>query len=90
MENKQHPNSNTLSIKDLNIAAFLMASGQVKLVNVERHPDNTAYFHFEPEEIAESLVSEYWAETVSQPPQPKKILGSLRDLKDILFGGGQR
>lgn len=89
MEDNSYLNSNTLAVKDLNIAAFLMASGQVKLVNVERHPDNTAYFHFKPKELAESLVTEYWAETVSQPLQPKKILGSLRDLKDILFSGGQ-
>lgn len=89
MEDNQHLNSNTLSIKDLNVAAFLMATGQVKLTNVERHPDNTAYFHFEPKEAAESLVTAYWAETVSQSIQPKKVLGSLRDLKDILFSGGR-
>lgn len=89
MEDNSYPNSNTLSVKDLNVAAFLMASGQVKLVDVERHPNNTAYFHFEQKEVAESLVTEYWAETVSQQIQPKKILSSLRDLKDILFSGGQ-
>ncbi|MBI2017436.1 hypothetical protein HYS92_00135 [Candidatus Daviesbacteria bacterium] len=65
-----------------------MASGQVKLVNVERHPDNTTYFHFEPKEIAEGLVTAYWAED-APPIQPKKLLGSLRDLKDILFSGGK-
>ena len=86
MEDKSYPNSNT-RVKDLNVAAFLMASGQVKLVDVERL-DNTAYFHFEPKEVAETLVTDYWAEAVSQPIQPKKLLGSLRDLKDILFSGG--
>lgn len=90
MEDKSYPSSNTLAVKDLNVAAFLMASGQVKLVEVERHPDNTAYFHFESKETAESLVTAYWAETVSHPIQPKKILGSLRDLKDILFSGGRQ
>lgn len=89
MENKT-TTIETLAVKDLNIAAFLMASGQVKMVYVERHPNNTAFFHFEPKEVAESLVTEYWAESVSQPIQPKKILGSLRDLKDILFSGGRQ
>ncbi len=87
MEDNSYTNSNTLSLKDLNVAAFLMATGQVKLINVERQ-SNTVFFHFGPKEIAESLVAEYWAGTVSQSIQPKKILGSLRDLKDILFSGG--
>lgn len=89
MKDIQHTNSTSAAIRDLNIAAFLMASGQVKLVNVERHPDNTAYFHFEPKKIADNLVTAYWAED-APPIQPKKLLGSLRDLKDILFSGGQR
>lgn len=88
MEDKSYPNSKTLAVRDLNIAAFLMATGQVKLVDVERQSNNTVFFHFDPKEVAENLVTEYWAETVSQPIQPKKILGSLRDLKDILFSGG--
>lgn len=85
-----NPQSRTyLSVRDLNVAAFLMSSEQVKLVNVERHPD-VVYFHFEPKTVAETLVTSYWAETVSQLIQPKKILGSLRDLKDILFSGGKQ
>lgn len=87
MEDKLYPSSNTLAVRDLNIAAFLMATGQVKLADVERQSNSTVFFHFEPKQIAEDLVSAYWAEEAPEI-QPKKLLGSLRDLKDILFSGG--
>lgn len=87
METNKQFNSNTLAVRDLNIAAFLMSSGQVKLAQVERHLDKTTFFHFEPKELAENLVASYWAEDAPSI-QPKKLLGSLRDLKDILFSGG--
>lgn len=76
--------------RDISVAAFLMASSLVKMVDVERSSiDSSVYFHFQPKEIAEKLVIAYWAESVTETIQPKKLLSSLRDLKDILFGGAK-
>ena len=76
-----------LAVKDLNVASFLMASNQVKLVAVHRTSDNTAYFHFEPIDVAQSLVSAYWADSAPSL-QPRKLFGARRDLQDLVFSGG--
>jgi len=86
MTNELNTTSGTLPIRGLNIASFLMATGEVTLVKVERTTDHIAYFHFQPKEKAESLVAVYWAD---QAPsiQPRKLFGAQRDLKDLIFSG---
>jgi len=82
-------NPDTLPVKDLNIASFLMASNEVKLTKVERTAGNIAYFHFQPKEKAENLVAAYWADS-APTLQPRRLFGAQRDLKDLIFSGGER
>ena len=79
--------SDTVAVRDLNIASFLMASNEVKLVKVERTSSNTAYLHFQPKAIAEELVSAYWTDSAPSI-QPRKFFGARRDLQDLILSGG--
>lgn len=87
MENQQYT-PDTLAIKDLSVASFLMASNEVTLVRVERKSNNAAFFHFQPKEKAESLVAAYWSDSAPSL-QPRLLFGAQRDLKDLIFSGGQ-
>ena len=80
MENKIYKTS------DLNIASFLLASGQVSLTKSERSSDNTVHFYFSPKELAQKLVEAYWADSAPSI-QPRKLFGARRDLQDLVFGG---
>lgn len=82
MENRTH------KVKDLNVASFLLASDEVKLTKTERRLDGTVFFHFTPLAKVENLIRAYWADTAPSI-QPRKLFGSQRDLKDILFSGGK-
>lgn len=79
-------NSHTLPVKDLNVASFLMASNEVTLAKIERN-NNTVFFHFQPKEKAEDFVARYWADNAPMI-QPRKLFGTQRDLKDLIFSGG--
>ena len=80
--------SDTFAIKDINVASFLMASGAVKFAGIERTANKTAFFHFAPKDKAESLVDSYWADSAPSV-QPRILFNSLRNLKDVIFGGNQ-
>lgn len=75
-----------LEIKDISLASYLYASGQVKLVGKKRLPSGELYFQFSPKDTAETLINRYW--NLQAPEiQPKALFSALRDLKDIIFGG---
>lgn len=87
MTNEPNITSNTLPVRDLNIASFLMATGKVTLVKVERTGDKTAFLHFHPKDKAEGLISAYWADS-APAMQPRKLFGARRDLQDLILSGG--
>lgn len=81
---KNKTTNSTLSVKDLSVASFLMASEEVKLAHIERSLNRTVYFCFEPKEKAEKLVFAYWADTALSI-QPKQLFQSLHSLKNLIF-----
>lgn len=78
--------NDTLAVKDLNVASFLMATGLVKLAGTERNHNKTAYFHFSPREKADALISQYWSDN-APAVQPRILFNAMRNLKDVIFGG---
>lgn len=85
MENEQ-PVSNSLPVRDLSVSSYLMATGEVKLIKVERSSEKIAFFHFQPKEEAERLVADYWADRAKNL-QPRQLFAAQRDLKDLIFSG---
>ncbi|HVZ12284.1 MAG TPA: DUF5659 domain-containing protein [Patescibacteria group bacterium] len=73
-------------IKDLSLAAYLYATGQVKLTGTKRLSHNEVIFLFSPDESVQMLLRQYWN---LQAPiiQPKQLFSALRDVKDIIFSG---
>ena len=46
IERNVNESANTISVRDLNIASYLLASGEVKLVKTERKDSRFVLFHF--------------------------------------------
>lgn len=79
-------NIETLPIRDLNIASYLLASGEVVLSKSERKDNNLIFFHFAPKNKAELLVNRYYSDT--NPLSARNIFNAQRSLKDLIFSGG--
>lgn len=84
MENNLQKDNTTLAVRDLNVAAYLLASGEVVLVKSDRR-DKQVFFHFSTKEKAEELINKYWSDT--DPLSPRNVSNSLRSLKDLIFSG---
>lgn len=69
--------------KNLNIAAFLYASG-LELSNTTK-VGNEVYFEFTPKNNAENLVSSYFSGSATV--NPRDLFARLNDLKDLIFSG---
>jgi hypothetical protein len=67
--------------KNLNIAAFLYASG-LSLSGTSRE-SKEVYFEFSPKEKAEKLVENYFANKANV--NPKELFARLNDLRDLVF-----
>ena len=87
MENNTSSTPETLSVKDLALSSFLLSSDELKLVKVER-ANNTVYFHFTPRSRAEELMVAYLSEN-APTVQPRKLFDAMKNLKDLIFSGGQ-
>lgn len=86
MENKSLNFKDTLAIKDLSIAAYLYSCDEIRLVRTERDHLGNVTFHFAPKKQAEQLVNLYRTDNAPHI-QPRKLMSSLRDLKDVIFSG---
>jgi hypothetical protein len=75
----------TLAVKDLNVAAYLLASGEVTLERSVRKSRNLVLFLFSPKQKVEILINNYWSDTSSL--SPRNIFAALRSLKDLIFSG---
>lgn len=73
-------------LKQLNVAAFLYASG-LKLTTTVR-VNNEVFFVFTPKTEAEQLVEEYFAGTANI--NPRELFAKLNDLRDLIFSGGNK
>ncbi len=72
-------------LKQLNVAAFLYASG-LKLINTVRI-NNEVFFIFSPKDKAEKLVESYF--NGSATCSPRELFARLNDLRDLIFSGGR-
>jgi hypothetical protein len=76
--------TDSFCVRDLSVAAFLYSCDQIRLQKVEKDQQNNVVFHFTPFNEALQLTKAYW--NLQAPAiQPKRILSSLRDIKDIIF-----
>lgn len=71
-------------LKQLNVAAFLFASG-MKLTNTVR-VHNEVFFEFTPKDKAQKLVDMYFSGTATI--DPRELFARLNDLRDIIFSDG--
>ncbi len=71
--------------KNLNIAAFLYASG-LELVKTARI-NGDFYFYFVPQEKAQELVESYFSNKARI--SPRDLFARLNDLRDLIFQGGR-
>lgn len=67
--------------KQLNIAAFLYASG-LKLASTQRSK-NEVFFEFTPKPKAQQLVETYFSGKASV--DPRDLFARLNDLRDLIF-----
>jgi hypothetical protein len=68
--------------KNLFVAAYLQASGEVKFLGLEILDSKTKLFKFSPSDIASSLESEYFS---GGQLSVKTVFAEYNNLKDLLF-----
>ena len=71
--------------KNLNIAAFLYASG-LQLTGSTRDA-GTVFFEFSPKNKAEELVNNYFSDQAMA--NPKDLFSKLNELRDLIFSSGR-
>lgn len=74
--------------RDLALSSFLFSTKDIDLVGTGREGKDT-YFYFKPKSKAEHLVNQYWSDSAPQI-QPRVLFNSMRNLKDVIFGGEQK
>lgn len=74
---------NRFRTKNLNLAAFLLASKKVNLAEVDKSNPREIYFVFENEYVCKELENNFWNDEASI--NPKRILYALSELKDQMF-----
>lgn len=77
---------NTLSVKDLSLAAYLSVCADVQLVKTERNSTGSVFFHFSPLVRSQQLITDYWSDK-APAIQPRRLFSALRDLKELIFSG---
>lgn len=73
----------TYKTRSLILAGYLLATGKVKLLTVNKSNPKEAYFILSDPQICEQLVSDYWADKALV--NPKLLNTKLSDLKDQIF-----
>ena len=77
-----------VSLSDINISSYLLSTEKVKLVGFDKTNPQKIFFHFSPKNIAGHLIEDYLVYKADFI-QPKKLFSSLRDLKELIFGGNK-
>lgn len=76
-------NKNRFRTKNLNLAAFLLASEKVTLADIDKSNPKEFWFVFDDRNTCESLENDFWNDKASI--NPKRILYALSELKDQMF-----
>ncbi len=69
------------STKNLNLAAFLYASG-IHFIRANK-VDREFFFEFTPKIQAEKLINDYFSGTATV--NPRELFARFNDLKDLIF-----
>jgi hypothetical protein len=74
---------NIYKTKNLNFASYLVASGKVQLIRLDKSSSREICFLFSPKDICEHLEKQYWQDKALI--NPKALLYALNGLKDQMF-----
>jgi len=69
--------------RSLILAGYLLATGEVHLIEVDKSNPKEVFFIISNAKICEQLVSDYWADKALV--NPKLLNTKLSDLKDQIF-----
>lgn len=75
------------SLKNINLSAYLLSTGKIKLSKVDRTNPREMSFFFDPPETASKLLEEYFLGNALV--DPKTLFSKLNELRDIALGGGK-
>lgn len=73
----------TYKTRSLILAAYLLATGKVKLLGVDKNNPREVFFVFSSPQVCEQLISDYWSD--SALVNPKLLNTKLTELKDQIF-----
>lgn len=73
----------TYKTRSLILAGYLLSTGKVKLLTVDKSNPKEALFVLSDPQICEQLVSDYWSDKALV--NPKLLNTKLSDLKDQIF-----
>jgi len=70
--------------KSLPLASFLYSKTEVNLIDVDKKDTNNIFFQFEPEDVVEKLVDNYYT-AVGDNGNIKRYVEAQKSLKDLIF-----
>lgn len=73
----------TYKTRSLILAGYLLSTGKVKLLSVDKSNPREAFFILSDSSICEQLITEYWADKALV--NPKFLNSKLSELKDQIF-----
>lgn len=73
----------TYKTRSLVLAGYLLSTGKVKLLSVDKSNPKEAFFVFSDPSVCEQLVLDYWADKALV--NPKFLNTKLSELKDQIF-----
>lgn len=83
---QRHSEDGILELRDLSISAYVYSLKSVRFLGIKKLPNGDCIFRFAPRIAVEELIQQYW--NLNAPAiQPKTLFSSLRDMKDMIFGG---
>lgn len=74
---------NTFRTKNLNLASYLLLTGEVKLIYLDKSNPEEIWFVFGDQKLCEELEKQYWSDQAVV--NPKKLFQAQNELKDQMF-----
>lgn len=74
---------NIFRVKNLNLASYLLSTGKVKLIHLDKSDLNEIWFVFGDKPLCEELEKQYWQD--SAIVNPKRLFQAQNELKDQMF-----
>lgn len=74
---------NTFRTKNLNLASYLLSTGKVRLLSLDKTDPDEIWFAFSDKSLCEELEQDYWQDRALS--NPKRLFQSQNELKDQMF-----